>query len=529
MKKINMIRIYLLLVILVWVGMIFSAATMLTFVGIDIWSIQQKFSDVQFRANGNNFMGSIFWLNAKNIQSWEVITINAWWSKTCFKQVKGIYYNAQRWNRLRPMDQDTLQYFKDVNNGNYEDLTLSGWLYTSCSGDEYSVYGQVTYLVSWNSAPTHLIAWVQYNRATNSMTGAFAKSLQRFDNKFPIGYIYDDAGWGIGFVWTVGNNAWAENDFNTMITKLNQWSWINNIFKYYWPNNSEIHYWAIVIDTTKWNAINTLMNAWVQWTIGLSFSVGNVEKNTILGNFDRKTLIFNALNVNFSKLINGVRKDAEDLCKGKYQYDADTIDFSKGNLFCIDFSSATNKSVTIEFNERSELKNKIIVVKNWDVRIESSMPVDWWPVNIFIDKGNLLIQNGTWNAVGFDKNGYPVPVGVTKWLNLKWNFIINGLVIWANSSRVKTGFQHKLFVNGKFASLNTPSYPSIGRTDQMTALFGSSVNNERIRLGKVFTRECNPITWSWSDAGWTPCNNSWDVNALLPLVIIDGRYPGLIK
>jgi hypothetical protein len=154
------------------------------------------------------------------------------------------------------------------------------------------------------------------------------------------------------------------------------------------------------------------------------------------------------------------------------------------------------------------------------------MWVSEWPVNIFIDRWNLLLANNTDDAVGFDKNGYATTTNdVTKWINLKWNFIVNGLVMWANkTTRAKESFGHKLFVNWKFASLNTPNYPSLNRTDQVSTLFGTSVNNNWIWLGNVFKRECDPISWSWSDNGRTACNNSTDRNALLPLIIIDGNY-----
>ena len=361
----------------------------------------------------------------------------------------------------------------------------------------------------------------------NTINWAFAKSLQRFDNKYPIGYIYDDRGWGIWFIgWWQWNSSWHNN----LIAKLDQLSWINTLFWYDGSNNSSIKRNWISISTTAWNAINTMMNAWIQGTIWLSFSMNTVEKNTILGNFDKKTLMFNALNVNFSKLINTVRKNTENLCKWKYE-DWAYIDFGNDTrkLFCIEYPVANaNNFIRIDDYNRQDLKNKTIIVKNWDVRIWWSMPVDGWPVNIFIDKWNLLIANNSTSAVNFDWNGYATNnVWVSKWTYLKWNFIINGLIIWADvvaNTWTKWNFENKLFLNWKFASLNTPNYPSQWRINQITTLFESNVNNNRIRLGKVFTWECNPITGIGSD--WsTSCSNSLDKTASLPLIIIDGYYP----
>jgi len=524
MKKINLIRIYVLLAIFSWLGAIVSATTTLNFVWINMWSIDQKFSEVAFKARWNDFMGSIFWLNAKSIETWEVIKIGGGLKeKTCFKKVRWIYYNAQRGNRLRPLDEDTLTYFRWTN-ASYNNLSMSGWLYTSCSGEEYSVYGQITYHVNWDSYDSHITAWVEYDWTSNIYSGSFARSLQRFDNKYPIWFIYDDRWWGIWFVWWL----WDTNSYDLVITELNQGSWINNLFGYDSSNNIVSTVWSITVLSTKWNAINTLMNAWVRWTVWLSFSVNTVEKNTILWNFDKKTLIFNALNINFSKLINEVRKSTENLCKGKYEsyndYDVAGYFINK-KIICLDFSWDTQNYITINQVDWADLKNKTIVIKNWDVRVWWWMETDDLPVNIFIDKWNLLIRNNTGSAVEFDWNGYPKTFWwVTKWINLKWNFIVNGLIIWADNLRKKETFKHKLFFNWKLASLNTPSYPSQWRRDQITSIFNTWANNGWIWLSNVFTRECNPINWNWSDNGWTPCNDPTDRNALLPLIIVDGNY-----
>jgi hypothetical protein len=528
MKKISLIRIYTLLVIFLWLGAIASASTMLNFIWINMWSIDQKFSEVAFKARWNDFMGAIFWLNAKSIETWEVIKVGGGIKeKTCFKKVRWIYYNAQRWNRLRPLDEDTLAYFTWTS-ATYNNLSMSGWLYTSCSGEEYSIYGQVTYHVGWDSYDSHITAWVQYDRTANAYSWSFARSLQRFDNKYPIGYIYDDRWGGIWFVW----GLWNANDYSLVIAKLNQWSWINNLFWYQGTNNdiySTVLWTSITVSSSKWNAINTLMNAWVRWTVWLSFSVNTVEKNTILWNFEKKTLIFNALNINFSKLINEVRKSTENLCKWKYEW-ADEYDsnyFSNKKIICLDFSWDSNNYITIDQSDWTNLKNKTIVIKNWDVRIAQWMWIEQGPVNLFIDKWNLLVANNTWSIIWFDGNWYPTNAWVTKWINLKWNFIINGLIIWAKNNgmwRTKEAFKHKLFFNWKLASLNTPSYPSQWRIDQITSIFNTWANNIWIWLGNVFKRECNPIDWDWSDNGFTPCDGTWDRNALLPLIIVDGNY-----
>lgn len=518
--KINLGRIYILLAVFLWLGVMYVSAVTLNFIGINIWSIDQKFSEVVFRAAGNDFMGSFFWLNARSLTGWEVVSISwsAWWTKTCHKQVRWLYYNAQRWNRIWPLDNATKNYLLSYNSS-YNNLTISWWLYTSCSGDEYSIYWQISYQVSGDSYSSYLVAWTKYNRNTNTISWEFAKSFQRFDNKYPIWYIYDDRGWWIGFVgW-----RWDYSDHISLITSINSGSGINNIFSYW--GNGDI-YWPswIRISTNWWNAINTLLNIWIQWTIWLSFSINNIEKNTLLWNFDRKTLIFNTLNINFSKLINKVRQNAEDICRDKFsKYTSNTnIDFNWDNIFCLDLSSRTNKTYTLDNIDITDLKNKILVVKNGNIKLSYTMWVTDWPTNIFIDKWNLIINQNT-NLISIDWNWYPNSTNaVTSWAYLKWNFIVNGLIMWYNWSNISE-FGSKLFINWKLASLNTPSMPSAWRNSQVQEVLSTWAYNNYIWLDRVFTRECDPILGTGSDG--VDCSWTWDRNALLPLIIIDGYFP----
>ncbi len=527
MKKRNIIISSLLYISLSWL-ISFSLATFnLNFIWINIQSIEQKTSDIIFRASGNDFMGSVFWLNAKSIDWWKTISISGQTeTKICYKQIKWMYYNSQRGNRLRPLDEDTLEYFK-ISSNTYNDLDLTWWLYTSCSGDEYGMYGQIIHSVNGDTMPYYMVAWTKYNWNSNTISGEFAKSFQRFDNKFPIWYIYDNRGWWIWFIW----GSWDATAHAILIDKINSGSWINQLFEYQWTNNSEIKWkdWGISIFTTKWNAINTLMNAWVQGTIWFSFSANTIENKSIIGNLDRRTIIFNTLNINLSKLLNEVRKNSESLCKDKYVPRSQVSNNLSGkNVFCIE-----NSNILINDNtQRDNLKNKVIVLNSWNIQIARWMTAGQWPISIFIEKWNLLVSNNTWSAINFDANGYATTAAwVSKWIYLKWNFIVNGLIIWADATtRIQTGFKHKLFFNWKVASLNTPSYPSQGRLDHVKSLFGNTGYNSWIWLGNTFTWQCNPVTGSWSDNGFTPCNDPADRNAMLPLIIIDGYYPSsLIK
>jgi hypothetical protein len=505
----------------------FSTGLYLNFPGVSVSSIEENFSQITFSSQFNNFMGAIFWLSTKSLQTGEVIKIN--WNtdqRVCSRQIRWFYYNSQRWDRLRPLDQDTLNTFKSFDS-QYSGLSVEGWRYTSCQwGNEYSMYWQISYQRVWDSKKSHLIAWLKYDRNQNRILPEFANSFERFDNKYPLWYIYDEVWWWIWFVaW-----SWGFSSYQDLIDRLNSWKSINNSFYY------DIN-WNIVpsflsgesfIDTKRWSATNTLLNAWIQWTIWLSFSVDNIERNSLLGNFDKKTLIFNALNINFSKLINTARKNADNLCKNKEDsfedFNTDSNYFTKKNLFCLKLM--TGQKIWINDYDWNALANKTIIVRGGNLILRWWMQSNQWPVNIFVDWGNLLIRNGTSSIISFDHNGYPSNSNwVSSWFYLKWNFIVNWLIAGANSSEMISSFYHKLFLNWKLASLNTPSYPSQWRISQITTILWSWYNNY-IWLGNVFKWECNVILGRGND--WTYCANRYDKNALLPLIILDGNYSSLL-
>jgi hypothetical protein len=111
----------------------------------------------------------------------------------CTKKLAGMYYNAQRGARLWPLDESTLTFFQQLD-PNYSQLAMTGGLYTTCSGGVYDIYGQIQYTLG--SQVSRLTAGTQYDFATNSIDLPFdlAPTLQYFDNKTPIGFLFDTHG-----------------------------------------------------------------------------------------------------------------------------------------------------------------------------------------------------------------------------------------------------------------------------------------------------------------------------------------------
>jgi len=72
-----------------------------------------------------------------DIASGQTISMTGNADKTCFKQIKGYYFNPQRGNRMRPLDEQSLAVLSGMN-GSYANLQLTGGLFTNCSGDVIS-------------------------------------------------------------------------------------------------------------------------------------------------------------------------------------------------------------------------------------------------------------------------------------------------------------------------------------------------------------------------------------------------------
>lgn len=514
-------KIFIILGIIVWaiyvIGNI-GMALRLNFPDIKVQSFANKFSLVHFMAPGNDFVGSTFWLASKSIPA---ITINLEnKSKVCTKQIRWLYFNSQRGKRLRPLDSETLSLLQKQKSS-YNNLSITGWLYTTCEDDAYSVFWAITYIRSWNTS--HLVAGTNIHYQQNKIIPQFAKNLQYFDNKVLIGYLYDSNG-GIGYVG--GSLTGHEN----LIHFLNTDGSINEGFTYSWENIVSSHPNERQTNIERQNnAMETMRNLIIQGSVGLSKSINEAERLSLLGNFQDKTLMYNGGDINSSTLINVAKKNAQKLCQGKERYEPNSIDKRlwtyQGNVVCIE-----NKEVNIDLTDAQTYKNKTIIVKNGNVILEGWMVGNSPPLNLFIDKWVLYLPEPI-TREAFDGQWFPTQSNsISSWLYLKGNFIINGLVLPAQG---KISFDHKLHLQGKITLLNTPLEASQYKAKQIEKMFpeNTSTNGEYmqdynnfINLQKVFTRTCG-LDGNGSDE--TPCGTG-GVIATTPLVILNGNYSSVL-
>ena len=502
-----------------------SNAIQLNFNSINMDALSGNFSNVHFNGAGNNFWGGIFWFNTKSLQAWSegLIAIkkngvSIWNEKLCNKVVRGIYYNSQRGNRIRPLDSQTLDLLKSTNSS-YNWLTMDGGLYTSCSGtdNKYSIFWAITY--TQHGTVSYVIAGTKLTYAKNAWSGEFAQSFQYFDNKTPLGYIWDSYG-GIGFV---GGDL---SGGNNLITFLDGWGNINSGFTY--ANTGTI----IVANPGAGrtfsgvgnSAINTMWNLIIQGTIGLTNNLNTTDKESLVGNQKGNSTIFNSSITN-ADISNQAKQYSEKLCKWRRQTLSNdtglTTDPSVPAILC--YKGASTYTVTIDTTKESTYQNKTIIMQNGNILLTGKMTDSSPSLDLYIDAGNMYVT-ATWatnNATSFDAQGFPVTSnGASAGRFIKGNIIINGLLIGRTPNGI-TAIQNKTHIQGKFFSLNTPFEPTVVRKTQIGDLFWWTTQYDNyISLQKVFTRECNLGTGS----DGTSClygNDIWRV----PLVILDRAFP----
>jgi len=481
-----------------------NASIVLTFPNVS-QSFSSGFSLIQFAGPGNNFVGSAFRLATKSVSP-VTITFGVA-SKQCTKQLRGLYFNSQRGKRLWPLDQDTLALLK-LQNPIYNSLEVTGWLYTTCgitSLDTYSIFWAITYTRSGQIS--QLVAGTKLDFQNNKILPWLAKSLQYFDNKVPIGYIYDSIG-RIGFVGGI-----LSGQANLINFINNSWWTINSGFMYAWTTivSSNPAEWTIEI--LSGNAMQTLRNMIIQGSVGLSKTIAEAERLSLLGNFRNNTVIYNASDINSSTLINFAKQKTQELCQGKDPYMNTTLETSTENIICI-----SDHDLTIKLTEEDTYKNKTILVKNGNVLLQWGMR-GWSPsLDLFIDKGLLFLPE-PFDGQGFDEQWFPATttIAVSSWLYLRGNFIINWLIA---PPEGKPAFSHKLHIQGKVTMLNAPLIPTDGKILQINNLLWTDTYNEIINLQNIFTRGCNP-----NGIGTDNTTCAWGgVISRTPLVIINGNY-----
>lgn len=127
--------------------------------------------------------------------------------------------------------------------------------------------------------------------------------------------------------------------------------------------------------------METLRNLIIEGSVGLSKSIDEAERLSLLGNFQNKTVIYNGSDINSSTLINFAKQKAQELCQGKDPYTNLTLQPSPENIICIQ-----NQNLTIDLTAGENYNNKTIIVKSGNVILQGGMQENSPALDLFLDR-----------------------------------------------------------------------------------------------------------------------------------------------
>lgn len=498
-------------------------------------SLSNHFSAIHFNAGGNDFGGWAFWVSTKKkLTNPVIIQWKNWDTRECTNQIQWYYYNSQRWERLWPFDEESLEFLKGSNEY-YQYVQVTWGLYTNCSGaggDRSDIYGKVNHevrifsgSVEWLVESHELIAGLSYDYSTNEILPDWrlACSLQLINNKTVVGYLYDKTG-GIGFVGGKITDEDLREDFvtNLQATCVSEYCSMepSGEIKCTVPGHGERY-----VDNER-SFQNLKRNIAVRGVVGLTKDILGEDRENIEGNFWAKTQTVNTDAISIANVINRAAINAEALCRNSWITDWNQYSAAK-KIICYDGNVT---GVPLVFDNFSSLLDKTLVVKWVDVFFLNYMKHWDKPISVFIDKGNLVLQDkeNESDLSMFDDNGYVQVVDSTKVVNkgnyLKGTFIVNGLILGKND--VTGTYDHhrnKLYVQGKLMSLNTYDEPTPARKAMVKSLLSLDDSYMHfINFRDVFQRRCGDNGTGTTDG--TDCSRGLSEFARAPLSLIDENY-----
>ena len=532
--------------------------------------LAQYFSAVHYSLWGNDIWWGFFWREVEDLANPVIISDGWTGTRTCYGRIRGFYYSSQRGERLWPLDQESQEQLKQLN-ATYADLAMQWGRYTRCEGQENNIYGKITH--TYKDKSYDLIAGVSYNVVGNKLTTppALRCNFQRLNNAIPFGYIYDSAG-GIGLLgasiksnvmklataWDVSAFSEIYNFHNAYLKELENWKCVSDIFDH---DGTQPHYnegsisghssqiLDRLLDFGFGSAQTTLFRLWIRGIIWLSSELSNSNRGSIEGNQAITSLLLNT-DTSIAGVINLARQRAEDLCRNRrqpismgYQQLDPATDV---DILCYDgaLNGSSNLLHVDHYDVGKHRKKRIgaIAVKNADVWLNHTQWHSAPPVNLFIDKGDLLLPASslTGELQSFNSEGYLLPANVPFWSGdskahfLRGNFIVNGLILWKWAAWYSP-IVNKVIVHGKVASYNTYTTPTIEKRDSIRWILeaGRTIDEAKLNfigLDQLFTRSCNSARGVGSD--WTTCEgvsadrwNSFITNKSFGLIDMDFPSP----
>ena len=562
-------------IVICWFWISFSSAT-LFHLEINTWTlsdaeiaimkdeIANKLMPIHFADNWNDF-GWFFYfsngLTGTDSTSKNLVTIQNDTGFDCDNQVRWYYYNAERWERLRPLDEDTKNTRKDLDNsqGSQGELTLNWWIYTVCTvngynqaltdcwtagsttwyeaciadvrqqfkADDNGYYWYIEHEYSWQTMA--LVAGVDYKDYNYSLPdkfvtitwdSKFSPTFIRYLNQNPIWFIYD-YNWWIGLVWCKFKRKWT-NTLSYSVKKTIELLYsitpldLKNFFYISWDKIELSWGYNQYIDCSNSNAVwSPVLSLIIEWIIWLA----DEQKVWYIGtDKNDKMQYFSTASINNSTLINYAKKKAEILCRWKWKNSYSSSQWTNSDVVCINGASFTVN------NANNSQKNKTYIVKNWSVTISpegwcvaSSLNNNYYDIAI-INSWNLIINETDPNCV-FTGNGFVMGSDITSFKSAVSSAALSGLeydfsagaAVW---SYIKWNFIVDGYIKGN----------------------GSELKNKYFVYWKLTTKDdFNTLlsTFSWRCNYWLSTEehgggNNFCPNSLYqwaPLTVIDQNYP----
>ena len=400
-----------------------------------------------FGDNHDDFGGFLYFANdlweeesAESTDLFEVRTISGKSVYECRSQVKWFYFNAERWERLWPLDNETW-------GGLSEDwLQMTWWIYTLCAQEGYQAaldkceegtyseceqcdynecvakvrndfsaggYGYYWGIQQRYSGDTYnLIMWVDYDTPTDwfitPKSGSdLALTFVRLNNKFPVWFVYDNK-WWLGLAWCMFGSGLTWGSMKNLVKEVKE-NWMAGVFR---PAGT----WYIMYSGTLpitctgisfQDELTKILIEWIMW-LSDSGTWWDTKFWTIGNSSDTKMQYFATKSVSNVTMMNYVRRRAELLCRWKWKDNAPSINEKGDKIICLDGVSveSTTTNLAKKFGKTLIVKNGNVTISPMSAEEYGSNPNKYY--DIFILSGNLLIdEEGAGNFV-IDNKGFIV-------------------------------------------------------------------------------------------------------------------------
>jgi len=171
-------------------------------------NIDDTYTEVFFQSWWNEFGGVVFRVDLEDLNDDVNIEIELDWSTDdidCARQIRALYYNPQRWNRLRPLDQESLDILESIDSS-YSGLDLDGGRYNDCSSqNDEAIFGQISH--TRENVTYELVAWVEPDGEEYEQV--FEENLfYDYNEDIAYGILFDSrwSRWISNYTWIIDEN-----------------------------------------------------------------------------------------------------------------------------------------------------------------------------------------------------------------------------------------------------------------------------------------------------------------------------------